>query len=457
MKLQHLLVWPQFLWAGFLAAFKLEKHLRLVFPEKIWKKKRLSTQNSTKRILRLILGFPIVLYVAVVSEKQLTPSSSPPPLEGKPPELVIKPMEVTLCNTNDSWHRFYCLLTNSQLLKLFETFAIAIGLVIYLFDRGERRDRSIREDWMLIDGARGAETSGARYSAIERLHREKVSLRGLDAPLADLRRINLEEAILEGSNLRGAQLDKAILERANLRESNLQDVKLKESNLQDIELHLSDLRGSNLEGSNLKRAWLGAAKLHRAILRSVDFSEADLRGARFHSTVISRSIFRKVLLQQAIFEDVDFTDISLVECNLNGTKFKHCRGLTIESLKLSHNWKLAEFDDFTLPDCDELSRISKYPDYFQSHHNDNAVYVLRLFDQIQEIENLIDKIRSRKYKSISEIQEQQSIDGIYIEEFSSLRDLLFRLEDIEDEKKNYYDNLIDSICSKIDESSEQED
>ncbi|NEO13887.1 MULTISPECIES: pentapeptide repeat-containing protein [unclassified Moorena] len=166
-----------------------------------------------------------------------------------------------------------------------EGFALLFGASFYILESPERRNRIIYEAWQIVDNAAGTgvSTSYARVEALEVLNKYGVSMRGLDAPKADLTDIDLANAILNkatlndaelsGANLTGADLTKANLAGANLRVANLAKALLMEANLSKTDLSIADLRSAILSRANLSGANLSGADLSGA-----DLTSADLKG-----------------------------------------------------------------------------------------------------------------------------------------------------------------------------------
>ncbi|MEM6252643.1 MAG: pentapeptide repeat-containing protein [Cyanobacteria bacterium P01_D01_bin.156] len=162
----------------------------------------------------------------------------------------------------------------STLLSDVESIAAVIAVILYIKGAPERRAQRHYEAWRIVDMAASAkmEISYARYQALEDLHRDGLSLEGLEAPNANLARIELPHAELSNCNLRMANL-----QQANLQGANLQGADLRAADLQNANLRGANLQGSNLEGANLRNAELWEARWWDA-----DLSEAELWWAEVH-------------------------------------------------------------------------------------------------------------------------------------------------------------------------------
>ncbi|MEM9485894.1 MAG: pentapeptide repeat-containing protein [Cyanobacteria bacterium P01_F01_bin.116] len=164
--------------------------------------------------------------------------------------------------------------TISTLLSDVESIAAVIAVILYIKGAPERRAQRNYEAWRVVDMAAAAKmsVSYARYQALEDLHRDGLSLQGLEAPSANLAEIDLPQADLSHCNLSMANLYKA-----NLQGANLQGADLSAADLQHANLRGANLQGTNLQGANLRNAELWEVKWWDA-----DLSEAELWWAEVH-------------------------------------------------------------------------------------------------------------------------------------------------------------------------------
>lgn len=194
-------------------------------------------------------------------------------------------------------------------LDVIEGVSVLVAVFIYFKEGPERQKRSRYEAWKVIDAAHGRRNSYARIQALQDLNEESISLRGLDAPKADLREINLRKAMLLNANLQKADLLEANLQKADLRAANLQRANLQRANLQKADLRGANLVEANLLGADLENVNLKAADLKDAKLRAANLKGANLLGA-----------------------------------NLQGTDLRIAESLTVEQIKVAHNWADALYD-----------------------------------------------------------------------------------------------------------------
>ena len=162
----------------------------------------------------------------------------------------------------------------STLLSDVESIAAVIAVILYIKGAPERRAQRHYEAWQVVDMAASANmaVSYARYQALEDLHRDGLSLQGLEAANANLAEIQLPQADLSYCNLSMANL-----QQANLQGANLQGADLRAADLQNANLRGANLQGSNLQGANLRNAELWEVKWWDA-----DLSEAELWWADIH-------------------------------------------------------------------------------------------------------------------------------------------------------------------------------
>ncbi|NEQ52886.1 MAG: pentapeptide repeat-containing protein [Leptolyngbya sp. SIO3F4] len=174
------------------------------------------------------------------------------------------------------------------LLSDVESIAAVIAVILYIKGAPERRAQRNYEAWRVVDiaAASNMSVSYARYQALEDLHRDGLSLQGLEASNANLSEIELPQA-----DLRHCNLSMANLRKANLSGANLQGADLRAADLQHANLKGANLQGSNLQGANLRNAELWNvqwwdADLSDAELWWADVHLEDLEGAHLCHTIM---------------------------------------------------------------------------------------------------------------------------------------------------------------------------
>lgn len=148
--------------------------------------------------------------------------------------------------------------------------------------------------------------SGDVNQAIEQLRKTKECVR-CNLQGADLAKVNLNDANLEGANLAGADLSQARLSDAYLVGANLAGAKLVDA---------------NLSSAKLLYATLTDADLSQAQLDGVNFSYADLSGATLSGASGILVVMVNANLSQADLANVELPGIDLSLANLTGANLR---------------------------------------------------------------------------------------------------------------------------------------
>jgi uncharacterized protein YjbI with pentapeptide repeats len=119
-----------------------------------------------------------------------------------------------------------------------------------------------------------------------------------DLSSADLFRADLTDIYLFGADLSDASLIRANLVGANLFETNLTGAHLSSADLSDAHFNGADLSGANLEGANLTRADLGGT----------DLTGAHLTGAHLYGAVLIRAVLTRADFTRADLTHADLRD-----------------------------------------------------------------------------------------------------------------------------------------------------
>ncbi|MDY7006082.1 MAG: pentapeptide repeat-containing protein [Cyanobacteriota bacterium] len=177
------------------------------------------------------------------------------------------------------------LLRNSAILEiigLLANVALIVSLVSWFTGSEERKENKLFATWSIINDGKG-DRSGVVKTAVERLHKEGLSLWYLELNKTNLSGANLSGANLIATNLSEASLYKTNLSKADLRRVNLSGATTLANRGKDTvsEANLSEanLWFANLSGANLSKANLSKANLSKANLSEADLSEANLYGA----------------------------------------------------------------------------------------------------------------------------------------------------------------------------------
>lgn len=198
-----------------------------------------------------------------------------------------------------SW--FICELDESVFMGTVETFGFLVAVILFAVEAPDRQRQAINEAWKVIDSAQGIETSYARIDALESLNSRKISLEGLDAVGADLKKIQLEKAKLREANLTDAYLEGANLRRSNLEQASLQNAHMGRINLQGASLREADLQGATLFGANLTDADLQGADLRQVSLQNANLTNCNLKNADLRGVNLVGVDLRRAKTRGAIF------------------------------------------------------------------------------------------------------------------------------------------------------------
>ena len=159
--------------------------------------------------------------------------------------------------------------------------------------------------WQVINAAQGKPGGGGRKDALEDLHKDGISLIGVDISQAYLPHLELENVNLSNANLSKANLFYATLTNAVLQDANLFDTNLDGADLRHAKLYRAKLIKANLCNTKLMEANLFNADVSEAKLISADLSGADLSGANLILANLSRANLTEVDFSRADLSGVD--------------------------------------------------------------------------------------------------------------------------------------------------------
>jgi hemoglobin-like flavoprotein/uncharacterized protein YjbI with pentapeptide repeats len=165
--------------------------------------------------------------------------------------------------------------------------SLVLALVLFIKESPDRRKQFHYQAWSTIDSAHNVKVSYARILALQDLNEDGVSLRGLDAPSAELVDIHLPHANLSKANLQECDLSNANLSYANLDNANLLQTKLSGANLSHAKLGFAVLSQANLNSANLSNANLICADLSNANLSGANLKDASLSGANLNGAYLT--------------------------------------------------------------------------------------------------------------------------------------------------------------------------
>ncbi|MFN6540788.1 MAG: pentapeptide repeat-containing protein [Nostoc sp. EkiNYC01] len=175
----------------------------------------------------------------------------------------------------------------AEVLSAADTISLVVALVLFIKETPDRRKQFHYQAWSTVDAAHNVKVSYARILALQDLNEDSVSLRGLDAPGAELLDINLSHANLSKANLMESDLSNANLRYANLDNANLSQVKLTGADLSHAKLGFVCLNQANLNSANLSSANLICADLSHANLSGANLKDANLSGANLEGAYLT--------------------------------------------------------------------------------------------------------------------------------------------------------------------------
>lgn len=126
-----------------------------------------------------------------------------------------------------------------------------------------------------------------------------ADLRGARLAGADLRWVNLDNALLAEARLEGAKLSGAHLRGARLRHVCLREAVLVSVHLQGAQLDDAELQGAIVAGGHLALANLRGSSLQAADLISAEMYGADLRGTSLEGARVSWATIQGAMLEHA--------------------------------------------------------------------------------------------------------------------------------------------------------------
>jgi uncharacterized protein YjbI with pentapeptide repeats len=162
---------------------------------------------------------------------------------------------------------------------------------------------------------------------------EGVDWPGIVLSMAEMIRVEMDDACLWKANLDWARLDNARLRRAKLNAASLEGVSAIEADLRHADLsnsradgaqlHKSNLVNARLESASLRKTWLTHANLTSARLARADLSGANLEGATidgadFSGANLESANLSALTLSKANFNGASFAAAKLCACNLEG-------------------------------------------------------------------------------------------------------------------------------------------
>lgn len=165
----------------------------------------------------------------------------------------------------------------------------------------------------------------------------------------------LQDAQLDFAQLQNASLDHAQLQGASLNWAQIQGASLKGAQLQGASLHFAQLQGVSLEGAQLQGAsligvQLAGAFLNEASLDGASLDLANLQGASLVRAQLQGAWLENAQLQGALLDGASLDGALLFRANLQGASLKgaRLRGASLDEVVLWRtNFQEAQFDRIT--------------------------------------------------------------------------------------------------------------
>lgn len=158
----------------------------------------------------------------------------------------------------DYWFSHFAIF---KVLASLAQLGVIVGVYSYVTGADERRAQRHYQAWQVITGAFGQPGNGGRINALQDLHRDRVSLAGVDISSATLQGLQLSRA-----DLRGARLVGTVLVDSNLAGANLEGADLTGATITN-----TDLRGADLDRANLSRALI-----YHSLIDAASFDYAQM-------------------------------------------------------------------------------------------------------------------------------------------------------------------------------------
>ena len=164
------------------------------------------------------------------------------------------------------WIVYWCSrISFFRVLEYVGKLSIVTGVILYIYEAPDRKQRSLSDAWLLINFFSGVGLAG-RYHALQYLAQQGAPLEGVklvnsDLSGIDFRKANLRRAQIFDSKLNNANLANADLTEAVLRGNSFLGANLSGAEFLDADVTCSNFRGSiGLKLDQIKKAltWQGA-------------------------------------------------------------------------------------------------------------------------------------------------------------------------------------------------------
>ena len=170
-----------------------------------------------------------------------------------------------------------------EVVEYLGVFSLIVAVIAYFAEGGARTRQRHYAAWAVINSAQGKGGSGGRIEALAELNRDHVALTGLNASMAFLQGVHLQDAALSRCAFEATDLRQSVLRGADL-----SFCSLRSANFRDADLDHTQLADADLTEADLTSADLSSAILDRADLSGVDLRGANLSGIRWQSIATMR-------------------------------------------------------------------------------------------------------------------------------------------------------------------------
>ena len=190
-----------------------------------------------------------------------------------------------------------------------------------LSDTNDSLDELLKEhtSWIASAGRKGKRLDLSGYDLrdiVNLSHHPLTAIKAKNANFVgqDMRRANLQSAILDGSDFRDCVLEHADLRGASLKNTKMTRVNLRGANLSPLYFMRSGksrMKRTDISGSSLRYADLRHANLKDAVLMGVDLTSAVLSGCDLRNADLTGAILKEVILDGALLDGakIDFSSI----------------------------------------------------------------------------------------------------------------------------------------------------
>lgn len=153
-------------------------------------------------------------------------------------------------------------------------------------------------------------------SALENGNLISANLKNIDLQEALLQKAKLQNADLSDAHLKGINLSYSDLEGALMHKTNLTNAQLVWSNLNTVKGININLDGANLSHANLFKADLKDAGIKWSMLDHASLNQADLSGANLTQSSFFKANFKQTNLSKTVMTLANLKQANLIESNL---------------------------------------------------------------------------------------------------------------------------------------------